>query len=285
MPKILKINRMRMGNREVTVRKIMEAHHDWIKRRKKKGTQPRKSPKKFSKGITVHYFRDPRDKDYLEKMKGCEIAIELVSKKFQLPTNMFIYFTTDSESAGYVSTVSVRGKKVKDFKLKEGGYVFLGNTSIGYNPMEAGTAKFFRGGKIDGTKATEFSPPARLVADQVYDKCKKEGPRVAKRGKVMAACVHELGHILHQMDWESAYYDCLELREKVVERKVFEKASKYVSQYAAREHTKVHEFVAETFCGLVCELEYEQHVIDLYNILDGPGENFSVDMYDMITLK
>ena len=274
----------RMGNREATVKKIMKEHHDWIKGRKKNCTH-RLTPERSTRGITVLYFRDPRDKDYLEKMKGCESAIELVSKKFQLPTNMFVYFTTDFDSAGYVSTVSVRGRKVKDFSLKEGGYVFLGHTSIGYNPMEAGTAKFFRGGRIDGTKITKFSPPARLVADQVYDKYKKEGTEVAKRAKVMAACVHELGHILHQMDWESAYYDCLELREKVVDRKVFEKSSKYVSQYAAREHTKVHEFIAETFCGLVCELEYEQHVIDLYNILGGPGESFSVDMYDMITLK
>jgi hypothetical protein len=87
------------------------------------------------------------------------------------------------------------------------------------------------------------------------------------------------------MDWESAYYDCLELKDKVVDKKVWEKAAKYVSQYAALEHVNVHEFVAETFCGLVCNLEYEQHVIDLYNILDGPGKRFSVDEWDMITLK
>jgi len=276
-----------MGNREATVRKIMKQHHSFIGRRKKqiKRWNQVGPPKKLSRGITVHYFRDPRDKYYIHKMKGCEVAIDFVSKKFQLPSNMFVYCTTDSTSAGYVSTVSVGEKKVRDLRFKEGGYVFLGNSSIGYNPMEEGTAKFYRGGRIDLTKATKFTPPARIVADQVYDKFKAKKQKVEKRAKVMAACVHELGHILHQMDWESAYYDCMALEEKVVDREVFRKASKYVSEYAASDHRKVHEFVAETFCGLVCELEYEQHVIDLYNMLDGPGKSFSVDIWDMITLK
>jgi hypothetical protein len=276
-----------MGVRELNVRKIMKQHHSFIGGRKKRTKRWNQlgSQKKLETGITVHYFRDPEDKYYFHKMKGCEVALEFVSKKFQLPSNMFVYFTTDFDSAGYVSTVRVGKSKVRDFRLKEGGYVFLGNTSIGYNPMKEGTAKLYRGGEIDDNKITKFSPPKRLVADQVYDKFKAQEPKVAKRAKVMAACVHELGHILHQMDWESAYYDCMELEEKVVDREVFEKASKYVSEYAASDHGKVHEFVAETFCGLVCELEYEQHVIDLYNILDGPGKSFSVDMWDMITLK
>lgn len=281
---MLRINRM--ANREAAVRKIMKKHHEWIKSRKKNCTHPIK-PDKFltGRGIDIQYFRDLRDKHYKWKMKGFEVAIKLVSKKFQLPTNMFVYFTSDSNSYGYVSTVSVRNRRVKDFRLKEGGFVFLGNTSIGYTPMLEGTAKLFRGGAIDITKATKFSPSARPVAEQVYEKVKAENPRYAKTAKVTAACVHELGHILHQMDWESAYYDCLELEKKVVDREIFEKASKYVSQYANLDHKKVHEFVAETFCGLVCNLEYEQHVIDLYNILDGPGNSFSVDEWDMITLK
>lgn len=271
----------RMGAREVTVRKIMEAHHDWIKGRKKKCTQ-RKSPKELPTGITVQYFKDPSDQNYLKKMRACEKALEIVSQRFQLPANMFIYCTTQPDSAGYVSTVRVRGTAVRDFSLKDGGYVFLGDTSIEYGYMQVGTEKFVRGGVIDYTRSKTL---ARLVADQIYDEFKAKGPTKAMKAKMIAACVHELGHILHQMDWRSAYYDCLELRNSVVDGKVYDEASTEVSQYASMENTKLHEFVAETFCGLVCGLGYPQNTIDLYNILDGPGKSFSVDMKGMVTLK
>jgi hypothetical protein len=87
------------------------------------------------------------------------------------------------------------------------------------------------------------------------------------------------------MDWRSAYYDCLQLRASVVDGKVYEKASKNVSDYAYTETNRPPEFVAETFCGLMNGLRYPQNTIDLYNILDGPGESFSVDMKGMVTLK
>lgn len=279
---LLRINRMRMGNREATVRKIIKKHHDWIKERKKKCTKRRRSEKKLTTGITVHYFRDPSARHYLPKMKAFEGALTLVSKKFQLPTNMFVYFTTQRDSAGYVSSVSVLGKAVRDPMLKEGGYVFLGDTSIEYGHMKKGTEKLVRGGVIDNTKS---KGEGRVVADQVHDKFSTEGRREALAAKAIAACVHELGHILHQMDWASAYYDCLELREKIVDRRIYDKASKEVSDYAYIGTGRPHEFVAETFCGLVLELKYPQNTIDLYNMLDGPGESFSVDMKGMVTLK
>lgn len=270
---LLRINRMRMGNREATVRKIMKEHHGWIKGRKKNCTH-RLTPERSTRGITVHYFRDPRDNYYVEKKEACESAIELVSKKFQLPTNMFVYCTTQRDSAAYVSSVSVRGKAVRDPMLKEGGYVFLGDTSIKYSPMQKGTEKLVRGGVIDGTKSNSA---ARVVADQKYEEFKTKGRNEALAAKAVAACVHELGHILHQMDWKSAYYDCMELRNSVVDGKVYDEASRKVSDYAYTETTRPYEFVAETFCGLVCGFGYPQLAIDLYNILDGPGKSFSID--------
>jgi hypothetical protein len=271
-----------MGAREINVRKIMKAHHGWIKGRKEKCTQRRKPPTKLPTGITVHYFKDPSDQNYRKKVKACKEALKIVSRLFQLPTSMFIYCTTQPDSAGYVSTVSVKGTAVRDLNLKDGGYVFLGDTSIEHGYMKKGTEKLVRGGVIDHTKSKTL---ARLVADQVHDNHKGKKATDAMEARMVAACIHEIGHILHQMDWRSAYYDCLQLRASVVDGKVYEKASKNVSDYAYTETNRPPEFVAETFCGLMNGLRYPQNTIDLYNILDGPGESFSVDMKGMVTLK
>ena len=189
----------------------------------------------------------------------------------KLPVNAFVI--DQGPSLGYVTKVMVGGDDTA-------ATLILTRTMVNYRSRHMGAPDDptgrtgFRGG---------YSPAKlRLVADQIYDYYKPAITVSAKKSRILAAIMHEFGHVLHQFLNPEEYYELADEHRQIirntatanVRRRHQEilRLGKQVSQFAASDDPRAGtpEFVAEVFSGLMMGLNYSQEVMDAYVACGGP---------------
>ncbi|WP_273584250.1 hypothetical protein [Xenorhabdus sp. PR6a] len=88
--------------------------------------------------------------------------------------------------------------------------------------------------------------------------------------KVIAAIVHEIGHIIHAQRTESK--EKFWLAKRIDQHNIHNIPAKIVEQVSgyAIEKQNSNEFVAEVFTGLVYGKKYSQEVLEYYQYYSGP---------------
>ena len=236
-----------------------------VARRKAKFAEVEHAAKQIisHKGVLLHISAEEADPLRADKVKLLKDAVSLIIKYSHLPAAMHVYLTHTSgnDSAGYVDS----GKSGKTMYR-----MFLGENVGKYRElnaeMPAEAHREMRGGYGPGNGL-------RIVADQVYDKA-----TFGKRKKlILAAILHEFGHVLHAAVSPLLYLQQVEdiplvnsktaSAEAITFHKRLATLGKKVSFYGAKNPL---EYVAEVFSGLLSGLSYDKDVWDAYLEAGGP---------------
>jgi hypothetical protein len=189
----------RSQNREAFLKYMKAEHVAWIKEHTAGTTN---FVKLFTiNNIKVSFFDTGKEAENQQlKFKAAQAAVTAVSARLALPPFVNVYATSDDISYGFVDRTS-------DEMQPATGHILLGKSVVTIRPQEnddtvtiASQPYKLRGGGTAGGR--------RLVADQIYDSA-SGGAAEKKQALVLTCCFHELGHVLHAYNSESAYYDTI----------------------------------------------------------------------------
>lgn len=238
---------------------VMKSHSLFVDRLKKKAKDYLKKARKCGDiTVTAHL---KRQEDDLKVQMTLE-AIGEIKKAFWFPKQVHVYCDDDDRSVGYILQ--------KQNTIYE-AHIGLGNSSINYVKAATGPdAQFFSdykyGGPWDGASW-------RLFADTIYESI-KGGEQTKKKARLKAAILHEIGHILWQMNEKTDYYTFQKKQDFVTPGKNWFQLAKNVSYSAA---SNLNEFVAEFFSAFWSGERFSADTVELYTAIGGPfPDTFSV---------
>lgn len=123
--------------------------------------------------------------------------------------------------------------------------------------------------------------PPRVVADRIYDYYKPTLTVSEKEKCAVAQALHELGHIIHQLNSPDDYWlnadvaggDAMALLQRQAEfDEIKEYGLKFISNYAGTDGKSLNEYVAEVFSGMLMGIPWDtidNHILQTYDALGG----------------
>jgi hypothetical protein len=254
-----KVEHLNPHQRKEKFEDVMKSHNMFVDRLKKSATDyPKKARKCGDITVTAHM---KRQEDDLKVQMTLE-AIGEIKKAFWFPKQVHVYCDDDARSVGYI---------LQKMNTVYEAHIGLGNSAINYVKAAAGPdAKFFSdykyGGPWDGGSW-------RLFADTIYESI-KGGEQTKKKARLKAAILHEIGHILWQINEKTDYYAFQQNPDFVTPGKTWFKLAANVSYSAA---SSLNEFVAEFFSAFWSGERFPADTAELYTAIGGPfPDTFSV---------
>jgi hypothetical protein len=249
-----KVEHLNSLQRKAKFDEVMKTHSGWVDKLRK-NAQTNHYMKKAGKCGDIVVTGYLQNQSHALKQQVTLEAVSEIKKAFWFPKQVHVYCDDDELSRGYIAQ--------KTNTIYE-AHIGLGKSSISYVRAATGAdAQYYKdfkyGGPWDGASW-------RLFADTVYESTRGDEQK-KKKARLKAAVLHEIGHILWQMNEATDYYMFQQNLDFVKPMKNWVDLAKNVSYSAT---VNLNEFVAELFSAFWSGERFTTETVELYTAIGGP---------------
>lgn len=245
------ITRLNSSKRKISFNECMVTHKTWSDSLKTNARNYTRKTKACDGIAITGYIKRTQDNI---KLDVTHEAISEIKRAFWFPKQVHVYCDDDALSRGYV---------VRKTTAVYEAHIGLGNSAVNYvRAATGGDGQWFanqgykNGGPWDGASW-------RLFADTIYE-ATRGATQVKNHARLKAAVLHEIGHILWQMNEATDYYTFQKNKYFVTDE--WNDIAKKLSYSAA---ANLNEFVAEFFSAFWSGERFSSDIAGLYKDIGG----------------